>query len=386
MLEPVGEGNELADAVEFAALAQGPAPREDRRDGIGRGRQALEVLVVMPLHRAVRGFVLVVAMGADEHARHHREAAKGARDHVAHHVTVVVLAGPDETALGLHDARDGVVDEGVEVLDAGLLETRAVLGIEDVGEDVLEAVVVDLRDRVLGRKPQVLADFERVLEAAARKALDGGIEVVLTLHDAGAGEFVHQGAHLLAAVGRREDEFDATGAVDAHLGVLVDVAIGVTGERDGLLPAAHAGFDALDDDGGPKDGAVEQCADRAVGALPHLLETVFVHARGIRRNGCAFDGDAQALGRLGGIDGDLVVRLVAVLEAEVVVLGLEVDMRNEQLRFDQLPDDAGHLVAVHLDKRGLHLDFAHVSSPVSGCVMRQEVRSLGAFACIGCSL
>jgi hypothetical protein len=31
----------------------------------------------------------------------------------------------------------------------------------------------------------------------------------------------------------------------------------------------------------------------------------------------------------------------------------------DQLLLDEMPDDAGHLVAVHLDDRILHFDFRH---------------------------
>ena len=54
----------------------------------------------------------------------------------------------------------------------------------------------------------------------------------------------------------------------------------------------------------------------------------------------------------GGVDRDLVVGGVAVLDAEVVVVEVDVEVRQDQLVLDELPDDAGHLVAVHLDDRG----------------------------------
>ena len=167
----------------------------------------------------------------------------------------------------------------------------------------------------------------------------------------------------LGAVGGGVDELHLAGAVHAHLGVLVDVAIGVARDGDWSLPGGHRRLDALDHDGRAEDRAVEQRADGTVGTLPHLLEPVLLHAGGVGGDGCALDGHAQTLGRLGGVHGDLVVGPVAVLEAEVVVLGLEVDVRADELVFDDLPDDAGHLVAVHLDERGLHRYLGHVVLP-----------------------
>ena len=51
---------------------------------------------------------------------------------------------------------------------------------------------------------------------------------------------------------------------------------------------------------------------------------------------------------VGGVDGDLVVGGVAVLDTQVVVLQVHVEVGQDQGVFDQLPDDPGHLVAVEL--------------------------------------
>jgi hypothetical protein len=79
------------------------------------------------------------------------------------------------------------------------------------------------------------------------------------------------------------------------------------------------------------------------------------------------------------VDGDLVVGGVAVLDAEVVVVELDVEVREDQLVLDELPDDARHLVAVHLDDRVLHLDLAHLQLPT--CV--PVSRCAAAWTCIG---
>ena len=49
------------------------------------------------------------------------------------------------------------------------------------------------------------------------------------------------------------------------------------------------------------------------------------------------------------VDGDLVVGLVAVLDAEVEIFQVDVEIGQDQLLLDELPDDARHLVAVELD-------------------------------------
>ena len=73
--------------------------------------------------------------------------------------------------------------------------------------------------------------------------------------------------------------------------------------------------------------------------------------------------DADLLGHFGRIDGDLVVGLVALLDAEIVVEEVDVEIGMDQLVLDELPDDPGHLVAVHFDDGVGHLDFRHSKEP-----------------------
>ncbi len=114
----VGKRSQRRAAVQLAALAQ-------------RARQAnsvaiefvevccpLQVGVIMALHGAVRRLVFILAVRRDEHTGHHRQRTERGRDHVAHHVTVVVLARPDKAALRPDHARNCIVDERVEVFDA----------------------------------------------------------------------------------------------------------------------------------------------------------------------------------------------------------------------------------------------------------------------------
>ena len=67
------------------------------------------------------------------------------------------------------------------------------------------------------------------------------------------------------------------------------------------------------------------------GDSPHLLQAEFLHARFVGRDGGALHGDAVFLGGVGRIDRDLIVRLVARFDAEVEVLQVDIEVRQDQL-------------------------------------------------------
>ncbi len=131
----------------------------------------------------------------------------------------------------------------------------------------------------------------------------------------------------------------------------------MAGDGDGSFPAAHGRLDAGQRDGRAEDGAVEHRADGAVGALPHLVEVIFVHALEVRGDRGALHGHAQALVGLGGVERHLVGGGVAVGQSQVIIFGLEVDEGQDELILDHLPQHTGHLIAVHLNERRRHLDF-----------------------------
>ncbi len=90
-------------------------------------------------------------------------------------------------------------------------------------------------------------------------------------------------------------------------------------------------------------------------------------------------------GRFGRVDRHLIVGLVAILDAEVVIVKVNIEIGVDQLVLDGLPDDPGHLVPVHLHNRILDLDLAHLVpaiqrlklvSPASALHARTDRRGL----------
>ena len=160
---------------------------------------------------------------------------------------------------------------------------------------------------------------EPVVEGGAREVADRVVEIVHGHGDARARRLEHLALDHLAVLAG-ELERDGALAGELEVGGAVLVAVGVAADHERLGPARHQARHVLADDGLAEDDAAQDVADGAVGALPHLLEVELFDARLVGRDGRALDGDAVLLGGVGRVDGDLVVGLVAVLDAEVVVL------------------------------------------------------------------
>src|SRR5699024_11491949 len=98
--------------------------------------------------------------------------------------------------------------------------------------------------------------------------------------------------------------------------------------------AADRRLDAVDHDGGAEYGAVQHGADGAVGALPHLVQLVLVHPLGVGGDGGALDRHAVLLVGQGGVHRHLVAGGVPVVQAQVIILDLEVHTAKDQGLFD----------------------------------------------------
>ena len=67
LLQLCGKFRERRISVQLAPFAQCTGPGEQGGNGIGRGALSLEMLVVMPCHRAVCRFIFIYASGGNQH-------------------------------------------------------------------------------------------------------------------------------------------------------------------------------------------------------------------------------------------------------------------------------------------------------------------------------
>lgn len=174
-------------------------------DGVRGGLLSLQMLIVMALYGSVRRLVLVLSVRCDKHGGHHCQRTERAGTilltHRRHSSCTPRYSRPPTS-----HTRHRVIDQCVEICDAGTFELLRILAVKNLLENILEGVVVFFGDGILGGKPQILLCVKCIVKAASRKALDGIAEIVLSLHHARTGKIVVQFS-CLGSVLRRVDQF-----------------------------------------------------------------------------------------------------------------------------------------------------------------------------------
>ena len=248
----------------------------------------------MALNSAVCGLIFKLAVWRNKNARHHRKAAACRSNHVAHNVAVIVFASPENAAFVLHYARNNIVDERIEVGESVFLKICLEFRIENLLENFLETAVISLADCVFCRKPDINFLVKRISETASCKAFYRFVEVMDSLNDARAFH-LHDCLACFVAVFVCKDKLGFSGAVNVHLAVLVNVAVGMSAHNERLFPAFNGRFYVFYDNRLSENCAVKLRPDYSVRAWCKLLELIFFHAGCIRCNCCAFNAYAEAL-------------------------------------------------------------------------------------------
>ena len=131
-------------------------------------------------------------------------------------------------------------------------------------------------------------------------------------------------------------------------------------DHDWVSPARNEARYIFDDDGFTENNAAQNVADGAVWRLPHFLKAELFHARFIGCDGRAFYADTEFANCVCGINGNLVIGLVAIFHAKVVIFQVNIEIGQDETFPDPFPDDASHFVAIEFYNRIFDLNFCHV--------------------------
>ena len=215
-------------------------------------------------------FIFVISLWRYQYRCHHSQRTKCWRNHIAHNISIIVLAGPDKSAFSLHDTSYDIIDQAVEIFNACCLEFLLKLIFINSCKDFLKTSVINLGDRILAAKPQVLFCIQCIIKTASCKTCDRIIQIVHTLKHTRSLIMMDQLFSLLS-VCTFKYQISISGAVNIHLCVLIHITIGMTCDGDRFLPVLNTWFNTLHYDWGTKNSSVENCTNRSVRTLVHFL-------------------------------------------------------------------------------------------------------------------
>ena len=302
--------------------------------------------------------ILILAVRRNQYRSHHRQRTESCTEHIAHHITVIVLASPDKAALAADNTSHSIINQCIEILDTEFCKLLFIVALIYFLKDLAELGIISLRDGILGSKPEILLGINGKLEAAVSKAADTLISIVHALDNSGAIERMNLYLLLLATL-TLEHEFGCTWLISTKFHALVYIAVSMTGDGNRLLPVLYTRVDTWDGDRSTEYGTVHDATDSSIRALPHFVEFILVHTLCIRSDSSTLHSHTIFLSRLGRVDGYLVVGLVAIRQTEIIILRLQINERKNQFVLNHLPENSCHLITVHLYQWSCHLNLFH---------------------------
>jgi hypothetical protein len=133
----------------------------------------------------------------------------------------------------------------------------------------------------------------------------------------------------------------------------------MTANNNRLGPTWNQTRHVFNDDGLAEDRTTQDVSNGAVWRAPHFFQAKFFNAAFIRRDRRAFDANTIFFNRFGEIDGDLVIGLITFFNAEILIFKIDIEIRQDQFVFDELPYDTCHFVTVEFNDWCDNFNFAH---------------------------
>ena len=224
----------------------------------------------MALHCSVSCLVLIVSFRRYKHGCHHCKRTECGRDHITHHVSVIVLASPDISSLRFHHARYCVIDQCVKILDSCLFKLLVEFCIIDFLENIFKCMIIFFGNRIFCCKPQILLRVKGIGKTASGETLNGLVQIVHALNDTFSVKIMYELFCLTSVLGRIH-KLHFTRTRYLHFRSLINITICMPCNGDRFLPVFHARLNSLYNDRRTEYCSVEDCTDCSIRAFPHLF-------------------------------------------------------------------------------------------------------------------
>ena len=174
--------------------------------------------------------------------------------------------------------------------------------------------------------------MDSVLERAVSELVDRLINVVHAEHDTWAGKFVDLHSRWLAAVSRSKSHSEGTSLFCDEVSSTILITKRVSSNNNWLGPSWNTSGDVFNDDWLTEDNTADDVSDSAIGGLPHLFKIEFLNTCFVRSDSSALNTNFACFDRISAVNCDLVIGGVTVLDAQVEVLDVEVQVREDKLK------------------------------------------------------
>lgn len=231
------------------------------------------------------------------------------------HISIIVLAGPNEPSLRLDHIGHHIVDEPMLIPYFLCLELFFIFFIVYPFEDILEPTIVLLQNRVLGCEVKWIVPLKCKLEATLCKFFDAFIGVIHRESNSSLSFKIIHLHPLLLSTFALEDHLEGSRLVYREIGGLVLITKCMPSDDNRHFPAWNEPRDVFYEYGLSKDSAIEDIPDGSVRTLPHLFQIKLLYSSLIRGNGGALDAYFVFLDCLSCINGNLVICGITMLNA-----------------------------------------------------------------------
>ena len=304
--------------------------------------------VIMSLNCSVSSLILKISFRRYQHGSHHCKRTECGRNHITHNISIIVLAGPDKSTFCLHNTGYDIIDQTVEVSQAGFFKFIFKLCLKDLLENLFKSSIVCLGNGILASEPYILFGIQCIIKAASCKALYGIIQVVHAAENTCSVKMLDQFFTLFSVLALKY-EICISRFVNIKFCIFIDVTICMTCKCDRFHPVLYTWLNSFYYNRSAEYGSIKNSTDRSIRTLVHFFQIILFHSGCIRCDGSTFYCNSVFLGCFCRINRHLIICLVSVFKAKIIILCIQFQIWCEKFVFDDLPQNTCHFVSIHLN-------------------------------------
>jgi len=205
----------------------------------------------------VGSFSLDTTVSVGQNRGHQAEGTVTLGNNVGLDITIIVLAGPYETTVGLDTVCNHIINESVFVPQLLAFIFLLVCGLINLLENVLKSAIIFLQYGVLSTQIQWISSVQSIFETGMSKGCDTFVSVVhCHIDTTSILEFVNFVYYFSRSICRSKFNLYFAWLVSNQICGAILITKGVPSNNYGLSPAWHKSRDIFNDDWLSEDSSI----------------------------------------------------------------------------------------------------------------------------------